>query len=132
MSNTSHHPAIPAPAGLVAFAAGCYCFGAIHGGLIEGNPLPLLCAWLACTIALVTWTPCYYKLSNGVMAIAVTGADIALIVITIKDLGFAIPSVIAGVALFIAGTAALYMAAAIQINAAFEKTILPVPGPWIK
>ncbi len=196
MSNTNHHPASPAPAGLVAFAAGCFCFGAIHGGLIQGNPLPLLCSWvagafviqfvvanreldegnllggnvfmffacffmlantvgcvmktilpflgipfnttiegfgwLACTIALITWTPCYYKLSNGVMAIAVTGADVALVIITLKDLGFAVPTIIAGIALFIAGSAALYMAASIQINAAFEKTILPVPGPWIK
>ena len=62
---------------------------------------------------------------------AVTGADIALVIITLKDLGFAVPTIIASVALFIAGSAALYMAAAIQINAAFEKTVLPIPGSCI-
>ena len=197
--STNHHPASPAPAGLVAFAAGCFCFGAIHAGLLEGNPLPMLApwvlggfliqfivalreldegnllggnvfmffacffmlantlgcilktflpflgitynttiegfGWLACTIALITWTPCYYKTANGCMGIIVTCADIALVIITLKDLALIsgpTPGIIAGTALFAGGAVALYVAAAIQLNAAFEKEVLKLPPPIIK
>ena len=183
----------------LSFAAGCYCFGAIHCGLIQGNPLPLLACWvlggfiiqynvanreldegnqlggnvfmffaaffmlgnvlgcllktflpylgiaynttiegygwLACTIALITWTPYYWKTSNGGMCTAVTFCDIALTCITLKDLGLwsgRVSGLCAGIPLFIAGTSALYVAAAIQLNTAFQKTVLPLPGPWLK
>ena len=69
------------------------------------------------------------------MGIIVTCADIALVIITLKDLALIsgpTPGIIAGTALFAGGAVALYVAAAIQLNSAFEKEVLKLPPPIIK
>ena len=94
--------------------------------------------WLACTIALILWTPGYLKTSNKPFAAAVVFTDIALIGVVLNDfylLGAAAPVVkpIVAACLAIAGSLGLYVASAIQLNFCFGKTVLPLgTSTWIK
>ena len=91
--------------------------------------------WGACTLALILWTPAYFKKANGTFSIAIIFTDVALVLITLKDLliisGTAVSTVIA-FSLLIAGTLGIYCASATQLNTAFEKTVLPLLPPLIK
>lgn len=93
--------------------------------------------WLACTVALIMWTPGYLKTSNKPFAAAVVITDIALIGVVLNDLyllGAAAPIVkpIVAICLAIAGSLGIYVASAIQLNSSFGRTVLPLGTPWIK
>lgn len=91
--------------------------------------------WGACTLALILWSPAYFKKSNGTFSLAIISTDIALVFITLKDLGLISGPMVNKViayALLIAGTLGIYVASAIQLNTAFEKTVLPLLPSLIK
>ena len=89
-------------------------------------------AWLVLLLTLVLWTPAYLKTSPRVMGILVLVLDVGVLFVTLRDLGAvsgATGSPIAGYALGISGILAIYLAAAMQLNAAFGKTLLPLGKP---
>ena len=91
--------------------------------------------WLVCAIALILWTPAYYKTSNGNFSIAVTVTDIALVLIALKDLALiTAPSVnlVIGILLFIPGALGIYVASAGILNATYGKPVLPLMKPFVK
>lgn len=90
-------------------------------------------AWLALTIALLMWTPAFFK-GPSVMTLLVVLIDIALPIITFMDMKVLSSSYapIAGYALLGAGILAVYVSAAHILNAAFGKQVLPMLGPIIK
>lgn len=91
--------------------------------------------WGACTLALLLWSPAYFKKANGTFSIAIIFTDLALILISIKDLGFiggTMVSQVIAFSLLIAGTLGIYVASAVQLNTAFGKTVLPLLPPLIK
>lgn len=202
MSNTPHHSADPAPAGLVAFAMACFTFFGIYSGLVKGPmayPLlacwllggfvvqlvvakgelehgkmlggnvflyfsgffmlgtacSLMCktllplagfdisqgatiegwAWLACTLCLVLWTPGYMKTATAVMGWLIIFTDIALLVLSFKDLGLisgTMVNYLIAYPLLVAGILGIYLCSAMQLNAAFGKEVLKLPPPMIK
>lgn len=92
-------------------------------------------AWLVLTITLILWTPAYLKTSNTVMGILVLVLDVAIVFVTLRDLGFidaAMGSKYAGWFLLVSGILGMYMAAAIELNAAFGRAVLPVGSSLIK
>lgn len=92
-------------------------------------------AWLPCTLALILWTPAYFKTANGCMGALVAITDVALVALTLKDLGLVSgPTVSALIAypLLIAGSIAVYVSAALQLNGAFGRTVLKLPPPIIR
>ncbi|HBR09189.1 MAG TPA: hypothetical protein DD735_09900 [Clostridiales bacterium] len=107
----------------------CPILGVAYDVRVEGL------GWGACTLALILWSPAYFKKSNGTFSLAIISTDIALVLISLKDLGFiggaAVSKVIA-FALLIAGTLGIYVASAVQLNSAFGKTVLPLLPPLIK
>ncbi len=90
-------------------------------------------AWLTLAIALLAWTPAYFK-SPLVLTLAVLSLDVAVPIIALTDLHILPPSaaIIAAYALLIAGIFALYVASATILNTAYEREILPMPGPIVK
>jgi succinate-acetate transporter protein len=92
-------------------------------------------AWLVLTATLILWTPAYLKTTTTALGLTVIVIDVAVVFVTLKDLALmpaATAGPVAGWALFIVGCLAIYIAAAIQLNAAWGKTILPLGGPIIK
>ena len=90
-------------------------------------------AWAALAIALLSWTPGYFK-SPLSMIITVLLLDIAVPVIALMDLGILGSGwhVVSGYSLGIAGFFALWTAAGIVLNNHFGKTVLPMGSPLIK
>ncbi len=92
-------------------------------------------AWLVLFITLLLWTPAYLKTSTTVLGLTVLILDVAVLFVTLKDLAIvsaATGGLIAGYALGLAGIFAIYHAAAIQLNAAWNKVVLPLGGPILK
>lgn len=91
-------------------------------------------AWLALAIALVLWSPGYFKAPLA-MILCVLSLDIAVPVVALKDLAV-IPGTIgaplAGTFLLLAGIFGLYMGAGTILNTALGKQVLPLGSPWIK
>ncbi|WP_066637083.1 acetate uptake transporter family protein [Desulfolucanica intricata] len=90
-------------------------------------------AWLPLAIALILWTPAYFK-SPLSLLVAVLALDPAVLMISLMDMGVLAKtySPIAGNLLFIAGIFGLYTASAIILNTAFGRTILPMGSPLVK
>ena len=90
-------------------------------------------AWLVLLLTLLLWTPAYLKTSTAALGITVLFLDVAVLFVTLRDLAI-LPTggPIAGYAIGIGGVLAIYHAAAIQLNAAWGKTILPLGNPIIK
>lgn len=90
--------------------------------------------WGACTLALILWSPAYFKLANGTFSLAIIFTDIALVLISLKDLGLigASVNIVVAFCLLIAGTLGIYVASAVQLNTAFGKPVLPLLKPLIK
>ena len=106
-------------------------------GSVNGIPIDARVdgwAWLVLAVSLTLWTPAYMKGSNAIMSLCVICVDIAAFFVAFIDMGVldhtmkAIP----GWFLFIAGWLGIYIAAAIILNTAFGKSVLPLPGPMIK
>lgn len=91
-------------------------------------------AWAALAIFIVSWTPAYFK-GTSVLALAVISLDVAVVTIALMDLKLidkAAGDPIAAYTLLITGILGLYLAGAMILNTAFGKSILPIPGPWVK
>jgi Predicted membrane protein len=91
-------------------------------------------AWLALAVFIVLWTPAYFK-GTSILALAVIFLDIAVVAIALMDLKIldkATGDPIAAYTLLITGILALYLSAALVLNTAFGKSILPITGPWAK
>lgn len=104
-------------------------FGMTLDGKVEGF------AWLVCTLSLILWTPAYFKSSNGHMGLLVAITDVALVFLTLKDLGVASGAAVNALIawpLLIAGSIGIYVAAAIQLNTAFGRTVFKLLPPLIK
>ena len=90
-------------------------------------------AWLPLAIALLLWTPAYFKGALS-MLLAVVALDVAVPIIAFKDMGLlgAAWGPVAGWALLIAGIFGLYTASAIVLNTAYGRPVLPTGGPLVK
>jgi succinate-acetate transporter protein len=91
-------------------------------------------AWLALAIALVFWSPGYFKAPLA-MILCVLSLDIAVPVVALKDLTIipaAIGAPLAGLFLLLAGIFGLYMTAGTILNTTYGKQILPLGSPWVK
>ncbi|HZK44097.1 MAG TPA: GPR1/FUN34/YaaH family transporter [Syntrophomonadaceae bacterium] len=91
-------------------------------------------AWATLAIALIMWTPAYLKQSPLIMSLVVLFLDVALPLIALMDMKVISSSFgpIAGISLLIAGILALYVSSSIILNTAFERQVLPMPGPMLK
>jgi succinate-acetate transporter protein len=90
--------------------------------------------WAAGSGFLIAMTPSYAK-SNAALFILVLAVDVALVLISLLDLGLANPAVfkpIVGYILIGTGVIALYLIAAIATNTTFGRTVLPIPKPFIE
>jgi succinate-acetate transporter protein len=90
-------------------------------------------AWMAGTGFLVAMTPAYAR-SNAALFILVCIVDVALLLIALLDLGVAAPicKPIVGYLLISTGVIAIYLIAATATNAAYGRTVIPVPKPLAK
>lgn len=90
-------------------------------------------AWLSLAIALLLWTPAYFK-SPLLLTLAVLALDVAVPIIALMDIGLIAKSwaPVAGNFLMLSGLLALYLSSAIIVNTEFGKTIFPMPGPICK
>lgn len=92
-------------------------------------------AWLVLAIILILWTPAYLKRSGKMLTMVVIALDVGVPIIALRDLGI-LPSAtwspIAGWAILISGIFGIYVASAIILNEAFGKTVMPMPGPFLK
>ncbi len=90
-------------------------------------------AWLALAIALLTWTPGYFKSPLSLLGV-VLALDVAVPVVALMDLHWLPHSMhmVSGPALFVAGLFGLYTAVAVVLNTVFERTVIPTGGPLIK
>lgn len=106
-------------------------FAAINGWQIDARIDGW--AWLALAIALLTWTPGYFKAPLSLLGV-VLALDVAVPVVALMDLEILPHSwhAISGPALLIAGIFGLYTAAAVVLNTVFERTIIPTGSPLIK
>lgn len=109
-------------------------FAAANAWSIPLNTLIDGYAWAALAIAIVLWTPAYFK-APLILSIAVVILDVGVVLVALTDLQLidkAVFSPIAGWALLFAGILGLYVASAIVLNTAYGKSILPMPGPISK
>ncbi|MDR1616773.1 MAG: GPR1/FUN34/YaaH family transporter [Syntrophomonadaceae bacterium] len=88
--------------------------------------------WLVLLIILLLWTPAYLKTASAIMGLLVIFLDLGVFFVAFSDLKIMSGGVYAAYSLLITGIIGIYIAAAIQLNAAFGRTILPLPGPMIK
>jgi len=88
-------------------------------------------AWLVLLITLVLWTPAYLKQSPLIMSLCVLALDLGVFFVAFMDLGILARtySSAAAICLLFSGIFGLYVASAIILNTAFERTVLPMPGP---
>ncbi len=91
-------------------------------------------AWLPLWITLILWTPAYLKESPAVMSIVVLLLDVAVFFVTFMDMGILAHSYAhtAAYFCFAAGVGTLWVSSAGILNAAYKKTVLPMPGPILK
>ncbi|MCL1790009.1 MAG: hypothetical protein FWG40_01410 [Peptococcaceae bacterium] len=92
--------------------------------------------WLCLGIALILWTPAFYKSPALLFAIVVV-LDVAIPFISIRDLALfpdlsTVFANIAGWLLLLAGVIGIYLSAALIVNGTFGKTVYPNPGPLYK
>lgn len=90
-------------------------------------------AWLCLAIVLLLWSPAYFK-GTSILSTAILTLEVAVIFIALMDIGLLSASFkpVAAYSLLITGLLAIYLSSAIILNDAFQKTILPITGPWIK
>lgn len=109
-----------------------FVFEVSYSTVVEGF------GWGACTLALILWSPGYFKTANGTFSTAIIFTDIALIGVTLNDLGVLTGAIapvakwIIAICLLVAGTLGIYCASAVQLNTAFDRTVLPLAKPLIK
>jgi uncharacterized protein len=90
--------------------------------------------WLAGAGFLIAMTPSYTK-SNAALFVLVVAVDVALLLISMLDLGVADPNIckpIVGYILVGTGCIALYLVAATATNTVYGKSVFPIPKPLVK
>lgn len=89
-------------------------------------------AWLSLAIALLLFTPGYFKSPLSLLAI-VLSLNVAVPLVALMDLHVLPASLhmVSGPFLLLAGIFGLYTAAAVVLNTVFEKVILPTGKPLI-
>ena len=88
-------------------------------------------AWLPLAATLLLWTPAYFK-SPLSLLLVVLSLDIAVPLVALMDLQVvtgAWAPMVAGYALLIAGMLGLYTAAALVLNNAYQRVMLPMGTP---
>ncbi len=82
-------------------------------------------AWIVLTLSLLLWTPAFFR--TALMPIIIL-LDLSLPFITLLDLGILDKTfkVIPAYGLLLAGTYAIYLAAAMVVNATLGKTLYPI------
>ena len=107
-----------------------YVWQTPYSSVVEGF------GWMACTIALILWSPAYFKTANATFSTAIIFTDIALVGVVLNDFGLlaAVPFVkyIVAACLFIAGTLGIIVTAATQLNTAFGREVIRLGKPLIK
>lgn len=90
-------------------------------------------AWMALAIALLAWTPGYFKAPLSLLAV-VLALDVAVPLVALMDLKWLPSSLtkVSGTALFIAGAFGLYTATAVVLNTVYGRTLIPTGSPLIK
>ncbi|GAB6180990.1 GPR1/FUN34/YaaH family transporter [Desulfotomaculum defluvii] len=90
-------------------------------------------AWLALSIALVTWTPGYFK-SPLSLLLAVLCLDVAVPVVAFMDMGVLSGTwkVVSGNGLGLAGIFGLYTAWGVVLNTVYGRTIIPLGKPLVQ
>jgi succinate-acetate transporter protein len=123
--------------GFFTLTGGLEFFVKAYFNTVGGQPIDTTLdgyAWAVLTASLVLWTPAYLKTSSALMGLLIILTDIGIFVVTLTDLKVLAPSysVVAAYSLLFAGILAIYLAAAIQLQAAFGRAIFPIPAPIIK
>lgn len=90
-------------------------------------------AWAALAIALLTWTPGYFK-SPLSLIIAVLCLDVAVPVVALTDLGVLSMAwkPVAGYGLGLAGVFGLYTAMGVVLNTTYGRTVIPMGKPFVQ
>lgn len=89
-------------------------------------------AWLALSIALLAWTPGYFKSPLSLLAV-VLALDVAVPLVALMDLKWIPPvTMVSGTFLYIAGIFGLYTGTAVVLNTVYGRTLLPTGSPLIK
>lgn len=106
-------------------------FAAIHGWPLDARIDGW--AWLTLAIALLMWTPAYFK-APLILTIAVLTLDVAVPIIALMDLQVISHTMapVAGNFLLVTGILGLYVASAVMLNTAYNRPVLPMPGPLVK
>jgi len=92
-------------------------------------------AWLGITSCIILWTPAFLRKSNAILCTMVVVLDVTLILISLVDMAVidkATYGPISGWALLIIGILGIYLTGAITVNEAFDRAVLPIPGPVLK
>ncbi len=107
-------------------------FASVNGTPIDGRMDGW--AWLVLWIVLMLWTPAYLKTGPAMLGLLILCLDVACFFVAFMDLGILAKtySIYAAYFLLFTGCFGIYVGAAIQLNDAFGRTILPMPGPLLK
>ncbi|MGL4668602.1 MAG: acetate uptake transporter family protein [Saezia sp.] len=91
-------------------------------------------AWLVLLLILLFYSFAYFKEAPLVMGLLLIFIDIGVFFVTFIDLGILGAGFkwIAGTALLISGLFGIYMSAAIVLNGAYKRVVMPVGSPLIK
>lgn len=118
--------------GAIKYLIGAYA-GEVHGHHIDHRIDGW--AWLVLFIALIGWTPAYLKRSPIPLAMIPVVLDPAVAIIFLRDLEVISGPTwnsIAGWLILLGGIFGLYVSSALVLNPAFEREVLPMPGPFLK
>jgi len=109
--------------------------GTADGPIATASPIDGF-AWMALGLALLLWTPAFFK-AAGQLFLIVVGLDIAIPFLVLKDLQV-LPGadqafgIIAGVLLLLCGLLGLWLAAVLIVNKAFGRTVIPTLKPFYR
>lgn len=104
-------------------------FAGMHGWVTD--PRLSGWAWLPLAVTLLMWTPAYFK-SPLSLFFVILALDVAVPLVALMDLQVltgAWAAYVAGYALLLAGMLGLYNAAALVLNKAYERVVLPTGTP---
>jgi succinate-acetate transporter protein len=93
--------------------------------------------WVALTLVVALWTPAFYK-TPAILFLIVIVLNLACPSVALADLGIfnaagtKVLKCIAGYSLLTCGILAIYLSAAMVVNATYGKTVFPNPAPFYK
>ena len=103
-----------------------------YKGIMSGNPLDGKLdgfVWCILTLVMWLWTPAFFKPKFSLLSIIVLLLDVALPFVVLRDFGVepVVMGHIGGTFLLLTGLVGLYLSAAIVVNNAYGKKVLPLP-----